>query len=96
MERIVRNRYLTKEEADKYNKIREQIEKEFPPMKKSLGSTFNAVSSEKVLSLENPTTVVIKITSSLDEEHLQQSGITISRDAAIRLYHQLNNMLFTH
>ena len=32
MKRIRRNRYLTEEEAAKYNKIREQVDKELPEL----------------------------------------------------------------
>lgn len=35
LDRKIRDRYLTKEEAEKYNRIREQIKKEFPPLKES-------------------------------------------------------------
>lgn len=66
-------------------------------MRKALGSTFNHVVAEPVIPTEKPATceVAYEITATLKAGEKQASLILLSRQAAIDLYHQLGQQLFT-
>jgi hypothetical protein len=76
MKRITRDRHLTPEEAAKYNKIRKQVEKEFPPAKKPIGlipKTYNILTRAIEEGMNSGFRRAYKHTDAPNEEQIKEN-----------------------